>query len=335
MEYVKPKKRKFNKKSVYSSVSIILVVFVIVSSTLFQASVDPNYWKTNAFISSVLINIALIMVGVVSGVGEADNYYHNLLNGLYQTTYNKYRKMRDSIDRFVDKFTFWNTDYFEREKKDKYIKYLDKYGIKQGAKLLELDRVDIAKLDKPQQINGTYFKSLTQEQIEAIYRVLNGKIKSKPLHEDYFLNAFISDQNVSMYERAGNQEKNKNKKFIKLITYRILMTLTVALIFAGLQIDTNNDVTMQQIWVNMITRLWALGNAVAYGFFTSYEMTKDECIFIDYKTTVLNKFYLEVVENKTFNSKTAEDLARDEYEREVSNNGEIRECETKDNGENI
>ena len=316
MEQARPKKRKFNKKSLFSSLSLGLVILVIVSSTFFQASVDPNYWKTNAFLSSVLINLSLIIVGIVSGVGEADNYYHNLQNGLYQTTYIKYSRTREKINNFVDKFTFWNIDYFEREKKDKLVKYLNKYGIKQADKLLELDRTVIKELlGKPQLINGVYYKSLTEEQINAIYKVLDGKIKTKPLHEDYFLNAFISDQALSMYERAGNQEKNRNKKFVGLIGYRVLMTLIVAMIFAGMQIDTNNDVTMQQVWVNMITRLWTLGNAVAYGFFTNYEMTKDECIFLDYKTTVLNRFYLEVVQNKTFNAKTTEDIAREEYEK--------------------
>lgn len=317
MEQERPKKRKFNKKSIFSSISLVLVILVIFSATFFQAVIDPNYWTTDAFLSSLLTNVALIIVGIVSGVGEADNYYHNLKNGLYQTIYTSYNRVRAKIEPFIDKYTDWNLNYYEKEKEAKILRYLKiDYNIKQAKKILELDRFEIETLVKPQQINGTYYKSLTVEQLGAIFKVLDGKVKVEFMHEGYFLNAFSNDSTVSMYEKARKQEKDKQRKFIGLIGYRVMMTLTVALIFAGLQIDANSDMTAQQMWLNLATRMWTLGNAVAYGFFTSNELIKDECKFLDYKNTVLDKFYLEVIQNKTFNSRSAEDIAREEYERE-------------------
>ena len=314
-------KKKLNKKTMLSLVSICFILVIIVISTCFNAGIDPSKWFTTEYLSSTLITLAIAVFGMISATGLGDSYYRSNETGLFKKTYDEYNSERVKITPFVDKFTAWNNQLYRVEYRSKILRYLKvDYGIKQAENILKLDRTQVTSLNAPNkfEIEGEtiYFKSLSKEQIEAVLRVIDGKIKLKFVHESYYLNAYSKSKNKSMYEQASNQEKAKTKKFIGLIVYRLTTTIVIGLIFAGLIIDTQNgEGGASQVWLNLASRLFTFFTAMGWGFYISSEITKDECVFLSYKTRMLETFYLDVAVNKTFIPKTEEQLAYEEYHK--------------------
>ncbi len=314
-------KKRLNRKTMLSLISIFFILVIIVVTTCFNAGIDPNKWFTTDYLSSMLITLAIAVFGMISATGLGDSYYRSNETGLFKKTYDDYNEERTKITPIVDKFTAWSSHLYRVEYRSKIMRYLKiDNGIKQAEDILKLDRTQIIKLNEPCkfEIDGKdiYFKSLTKEQIDALLKVVDGKIKLKFVHESYYLNAYSKSKNKSMYEQASNQEKTKQKKFVGLILYRLTTTIVIGLIFAGLIIDTQKgDTSQSQVWLNLASRLFTFFTAMAWGFYISSEIIKDECIFLAYKTRMLETFYLDVVVNKTFIPKTEEELAYEEYNK--------------------
>lgn len=208
---------------------------------------------------------------------------------------------------------------YHKEYYQKCVHFLaNQNGIKQCEQILKLDRSEVLKLTNPCVFiideKEVAFKSLTQEQIDAVLKVFDGKINLKFINESYYLNAYSKNNPKSIYEQASNQDKNKRVKFIMLIGYRMILTLMLGLIFAGLQIDKSNGADTGQIAINLATRMMTLCSAITWGFFTANEMVKDDCIFLAYKSRILETFWIEVEVDKSFVVKSIEEKAKEEYE---------------------
>ena len=326
--------KKLNRKTMLSLISIFFILAVIVVTTCFNAGIDPNKWLTKEYLSSTLITLAIAVFGMISATGLGDSYYRSNEQGLFKKTYDDFNQERTKITPIVDKFTAWNAQLYRVEYKSKILRYLKiDFGIKQAEQILKLDRTQIVNLKEPCKIEiegqEYYFKSLTKEQINAVLRVVDGKIKLKFVHESYYLNAYSKSKSKSMYEQASVQEKTKQKKFIGLILYRLTTSIVIGLIFAGLIIDAQGNAEASQVWLNLVSRLFTFFTAMSWGFYISSDIIKDECVFLAYKTRVLETFYLDVVVNKTFVPKTEEELAYEEYHKKMK--GEQNNDKRKDN----
>lgn len=326
-------KHKINRKMLLNSFSILLVIVLIVISSVAQAGIDPSYWTTWQFITSVMLTTSLCIFGVIAGYGEADNFYRTNTKGLFVDTYNNFNKAYDKILKHIDKFSDWNIRFYENELRKKIIRFLkDDWGIKQAEQVLMLDRKEVVKLIEPQKFfikeKEVFFHTLSKEQIEAVLFVMNGKLKLKFVHDSYFLNAFTNNKKKSMYELAGNQEKNKRTKFSILITYRIILSLMMGLILSGLVVDQTTGASAGTIAINLITRLFSLFSAITWGFYVAYELVKDDCVFLEYKIQVLEIFYNDVEVNKTFVPLTDDEKARKEY-IDFYKNQEIKQIKFK------
>jgi len=305
--------KNMNRKAVLSATSILFVTIVIVLSTIFQAGIDPDNWGSKAFISSMIITIAIAVFGIVSGTGEGDNHYRNKEDGLFRKTYNEFNIKRKDIDPHLDKFSQWVDLLYDKEYHDKVVRYLRINGIKQIDEILKLDRSEIENLRHPYEKDGVYFKSLNEEQIKCVYNVFDGKITLRYNHESYYLNAYAKSGSKSMYELASEQEKRKRKKFLGLTAYRIMFTILIGLIFAGLTTDALNG-SKQQAIINLFSRLFTLFTAITWGFFIASELIKDESVFIDYKTETLSRFLIDL-NNGNFVYKSVSQEAIEEYKK--------------------
>jgi hypothetical protein len=311
--------KKWNRKTLLSIVSIFFILAVIIVSTCFNAGLDPSKWLSAEYLSTLLITLAIAVFGMISSTGLGDNYYRTNEVGLFKKTYDDYNSSRLKITPILDKFSAWNNNLYNIEYQSKITRFLKvDNGIKQAEQILKLDRTQVILLNEPCkfEIDGKefYFKSLSQEQIDAVLLVFDGKIKLKFVHDSYYLNAYSRSKSKSMYEQASVQEKTRQKKFIGLIAYRLIISILIGLIFAGLIVDKiNGDGGTKQMWLNLMSRLFTFFTSMSWGFFIASEMIKDECIFLAYKTRTLETFYLDVEVNKTFMPKTEEELAYEEY----------------------
>ena len=306
----KKKTKGINRKALMSSLSTLLVAILIIASTLLQAGFDPEYLKTTAFISNLLITLSICLIGMANGNAEGTNHYKNKENGLYRVTCREFKNAREKINPFIDKFSYWAENLYKKELYKKQYRYLkNNFGVKQADKIMKLDRSEILLLVEPQKFKDTYFNSLTKEQIGACLEVADGKIKLKYIDESYFLSAAMNNKEQTTYEWGGAEEKNKRKSFTKLTAYRLLTTITIGVIFAGLQIG--EAASIEQVWVTLVARLWTLATSIMWGTYISSIILNDTCSYISYKVRVLDTFYLETVVNKTFVSKTQEEIAKE------------------------
>lgn len=322
---MKDKFKKLNGKATLSVVSVVLVVFVILFTSFWSAGIDLTRWGDKAFISSLLMNTAICIFGIMASIGFGDNYFRTLENGLFQSAYKKYDVSRNNINKYVDLFPNWNKQLHEREQKEKNMRYLkEHFAISQAEIILDyLDISEIGNLEKPfkKTINEKdyYFKALTQEQIEAIIFVMRGKLKIKFIHDTYFLSAYSKNDKWSMYELASEENKRKNRKSFILISSKIFISIATALIFAGIVVDSSIGADIGVILINTITRLCVLCGSLYNGYNISSTLVKFDVEFINYKIQILDTFYLEVVEHKTVVAITEEEEAKLEYEKEKEN----------------
>lgn len=322
------KRKVMNRKTLLLSTALILVVAIIGVSSFANAGINPDYWRSSKFISDLILLIALVLIGVATGNAEGDNLTRNNPNGLFVATYNNYNDKRSMISKIIDKFKDWNFHLYKQEYYDKVLRFLEQdYGIKQAELILQLDRTQIVQLEnspKMFQVDGKerYFNSLTEMQIKAILWVLDGKLKVKFIHESYFLNAYAKNMTKSMYEQAGQQEQEKRKKFTILMTYRVITTIISSMILTALVVDTANGKATSQAVLDLLSRYFTLFSSCVWGYVIAQDMIKDECLFLDYKATILERFYLEVEVNKTFIAKTEEEKAFDKI-TEMLQEGEI------------
>lgn len=320
-----------NRKAILVSLSLIFIVIIVAVTSFANAGIDPDYWKSDKFLTDMIFTIALVLIGTVVGNAEGDNYFRNNQKGLFVVSYNGYNEKRKKVDGLIDKFSHWNRHLYEKEYYEKCIRFLvNEHGIKQAKLLLQLDRTQIILLENaPQSFvvedKERYFNSLTKTQIKAILMVLDGKIKMRYVYDGYFLNAYSKNKNKTMYEQASEQDHTKRKKFMFLMMYRVVFTVLVGMVLTAFVVD-NQEQDKAQAVLTLFSRYFTLFSSVAWGFFIANDMIKDECIFLDYKATTLEQFYLEVEVNHTFVAKTEEELAYDKIKKMLK--------EGDDNGNN-
>lgn len=309
-----------NRKAILVSLSLVFIVVIVAVTSFANAGIDPNYWQSDKFLTDMIFTIALVLIGTVVGHAEGDNYFRNKKEGLFQTSYGEYNSKRKKIDGLIDKFSHWNRHLYEKEYYEKCIRFLvNEHGIKQANMILQLDRTQIILLENTPQsfvIEGKerYFNSLTKVQIKAALMVLDGKIKMRYVYDGYFLNAFSKNKSKTMYEQASEQDNTRRKKFMFLITFRVIFTVLIGMVLTAFVVD-NQEQDKSQAVLMLFSRYFTLFSSVAWGFFIASDMIKDECIFLDYKATTLEQFYLEVEVNHTFVAKTEEELAYDKIKK--------------------
>ena len=306
-----------NKKAILITVTLLFLAVLIAITSFANAGIDPNYWGSDKFITDTMLTVSLVLIGIVCGHAEGDNFFRTNEKGLFVSTYNNYNNKRSLIERIIDKFKDWNYHLYKKEFYDKCIRYLaDENGIRQAKLIIQLDRSQIKQLNEPQMFvidnEQRYFNSLTEEQINACLKVLDGKIKIKYLNESYFLNAYAKNGNKSMYEEASKQQERKRKTFLILTSYRVILTLLISMVLTAFVFEQQDGVDTAQAFYTLLLRYFTLFSSVAWGIYVANDMIKEDCVFLDYKATTLYQFYLEVEVNKTFIAKTDEEKA---YER--------------------
>lgn len=319
-------KKIANRKGILITISLLFVAVLIAITSFANAGIDPEYWKSEKFLYDTMFTVSLVLIGIVFGHAEGDNFFRNNEKGLFCATYDSYNKMRILIENFIDKFRDWAYHLFKRESYEKCIRYLmDENGIRQAKLILLLDREQIKLLSTPQcfKVDGVdrYFNSLSETQIMAVLNVLDGKVKVKYIHDSYFLNAYAKNGNKSMYEQASVQEKRKRKNFIVLVTYRVIITMLISMVLTAFVFENEGGGNTAQAFYTLLLRYFTLFSSVSWGIFVASDMIKEECIFLDYKTTTLHQFYLDVEVNKTFVAKTDEERAFETIQQIIEKEG--------------
>lgn len=243
------------------------------------------------------LSAALCIYCLFLGLPEAKDAYKKKKDGRYQTTMAAFRSIREKTIMHDDRFDDWLEGYYKEQKLDYYRQILTVNGIT-AYRVLDLDATEIQNLLQPYHKEwgdgtSTDFKSMTEEQVKVVERILAGKIKVKKIPNDAFKTTngkIIANE----YVTQSKQETKDSMSYVILIVSRLVLMLAISflLVLFGIEMAKGGDAqeTMNQI-IDTISRIWTMLSSYMYGFSIGRMMVTNECNRIDFKTRVNTRFY--------------------------------------------
>ena len=306
-----------DRKTIMTMIALSFAfLFVILLSfgvqLTFRKLDDPAFW------TDLAISFALCVYCLYFGIPEAKNLYEKKTNGRYQIATLTFRNIREKNSKKDVEFNQWLDQYYLHSKKDYFKSILSIHGI-ENPYVLDLDYYDLDELKKPfkkcwkdTEFAGredTYFRTLTDEQINVLKAIYKGEIKVEKLPHDYFKT--INGKMVSSeYIERQREQKRQTRKYAFLIGYRILMVFAFSFVFALFGVALTDGEKVMESILSLVFRLWTMISSFTYGFAVGRIITTDKCNVIEYKIRVNELFAYD----KDFKAFSAEELARKEYE---------------------
>ena len=170
-----------SKKLVLGLLSFVLVLAMIVVSAFSELSMDPSNWKSSAFISKELIQVAIAVMSMVCfiNIGRSGNALDS------RSELAKSRKeFNESISKIkesgINAFLQWVKQVKQKaDQQDENEYLLNSVGIENKA-YLDLSESELRNLleqpysaELPQ--GKVFFKQLNEKQLDVILKIKNGK----------------------------------------------------------------------------------------------------------------------------------------------------------------
>ena len=320
------------KKSIYSLLSVIfcLVLIIVLSFTGakfdLKALEDPTYWI------GVAINSGLCIYGMITGQQIGDDLSRNNPKGQFRMSLTRYSTAFKNVDEgeASSHFEEWLENYRERKLKRKIRRYLKDNGIHQ-LEVLDLSYHELNELSNPWKKDWTetehrdkylnektnesvtYFRAYTPYQISIIEQCLRGEIKVSQLPESFFMNAFNQNEKDT-WESASNSSKKKNWYVGWSYVYKLLGLFILTTIFSGLGRDPYETVNLSNTLIQLASRVFTVFTAVVWGIYVGMELVKIDIVYIDFKSDILNLCAKEF-KNGEYKPESIEEKAKKEYEK--------------------
>ena len=326
--FIDNKLRRFGatRKTLYSLMSLIVCLLLIIILSITQASFNKNAIYTVDFWLDFVILAGLCIFGMITGQSMGDDISRNNPSGVFRNTLNKFLttfKKLDGISLFAF-FDDWLEVYRQKKIASKIRATLRDNGINQ-LEVLDLDITEIDSLAlgpykkdwKKTQFEGkylddtTYFLTYTKEQIKVIKYCLEGKIKVSRLHRSFFVDA-VNQSEKDMWESAARSSKKKTSYLGTSYFYKIITLLVMCVIAAGLTPGINDNVTSAQVWLALIKRVFSVTMAFVWGIYIGMEIVKIDVLYLNFKIDILNLYY-EEYDLKIYQPKSIEEVAKEQY----------------------
>ncbi len=308
--------KKFNSKSNIKLLLLFSIIGFIVLTTFTNVGLDPNNFDFYKWFTSTIITIAISIAGMLLGEVLASDSLKSKVNGLYQRTLEKYIIISikiQSIIMYFNDFLLW---FKEKETFIKQVNFLINHDIKEAkdiVKYLSIEQLDELKLHPIELENGVIVRKKSEEQINAIRKVLEGKITIKSSSTSYYLNAFENHTECSILEEGRIRQKNINNYKKDARTSKLVYSICVSIVFATLTVQELVNYNMVVALTNLAIRLCTFLSCLYCGWSTeSYEI-KELAKIIENKIKILDIFNTSYTTGE-FKPSEYEDLARKEYE---------------------
>lgn len=320
------------KKSIYSLLSVIFCLVLIITLSFtgakfdLKALEDPTYWV------GVAINSGLCIYGMITGQQIGDDLSRNNPKGQFRLSLNRYSAAFKNVDEgeVSSHFEEWLESYRERKLKRKIRRYLKDNGIHQ-LEVLDLSYSELHELENPWKKDWaetehrdkyfnektkesiTYFRAYTPYQIGIIEQCLRGEIKVSQLPESFFMNAFNQNEKDT-WESASNSSKKKNWYIGWSYVYKLAGLFVLTTIFSGLGRDPYETVNLSNTLIQLASRVFTVFTAVVWGIYIGMELVKIDIVYIDFKSDILNLCAKEF-KNGEYKPESIEEKAKKEYEK--------------------
>lgn len=321
--------RQLDLKTGLRAASFIIVVVIVVITSIFSLGLDPASLNWKDWLTRTAILIFFSIYGTVFGESLGKDRSKKKADGSYQAALRNYLGVRQKVldSRFVGVLEQWLAWDWARHDKSYRVTYLRKWGIKDPEAVLDnLDRFTddsfLAQILKHPVLVGKdkdgeeiYLKRETQEQLDAVLDVLDGKVRLPVTHSAYYLDA-MSERTASLdaYEIPRHITRTESTvKWASRIS-KIGTSILVSMFMGMLVVQSVMAADNTQGWMDLVTRLAALIMNIFSGYMIGALIISQETERIVNKEMWLRNF-LDDMETGTFHPVSGNEETKKEYER--------------------
>lgn len=270
---------------------MLLVLAIIVVSSFWPFILDPSRIGTTEFITDQMIIMSITIATTVSMmfISQASNAQNP--NSELAKAKVEFKK---SIEKILEHTIFYQ--WIKRvlqpnDRKDIAEKGMLKLGI--DFKVWDLSDVEIRSLTVAQKFGDTFYKPLTEKQIQGVFdlkkRVKNIKFVSPNYYTNY--RSFMADKNLS--EIAASENAKKISTIIFQLSLKIILTFIGAAILASLVRDMAQEGgSSAQAWMRFLSRLFAFITSSFLGYMLGCKLNDLDAFYIT-KRIEAHTLYLE------------------------------------------
>lgn len=308
--------KKFGSKTNIKIFTILTIILFITLTTLTNVGLDGENFNFSNWIINTILSITISIAGLLLGESLGGDCLKSKEDGIYQTTLHNYNELYLTIMPIIIYFNDFLLWFKEKETFNKQLDYLMSKDIKEAKdiiKELQLEQVDEL-LDHPLQLsNGAIIRKKTIEQVEAIKKVLEGKIVVNSSSGSYYLNAFENHSKKSVLEEGKQIERETNIYVTIARTRKIIISIFISIVFATITFKELANTPMIVALTNLVLRLCTFVSCLFCGWQTVSNVVKELAKKVENKIKVLSIFKTSYNSGE-FKPSTYEDLARREYE---------------------
>lgn len=293
---------KIGKEVALASTSVIVLILVTILTSFITCGFDVEkmFSGENAF--NLITNASITVMGIVSSLPLGIVLTKQRMNpdgthGRYLQEHAAFHDIRKRIEPKRKHFGQWHTEQYLKECREKQFNYLLKHNILQPEYILQLSVSQVKSLTVSRwfKIDGKKLciNALSEKQIAACVKVLEGGVQVQKLPDFYFL-YIDNESNLSFYDAAYTERKDEAKTiFVKIIS-KVALGFIISCILTGFMHDLKNvEFTKTYILTAVLLMLIRIFNAltsVYAGISAGQEVVYKKCYYINGKTQFLRSF---------------------------------------------
>ncbi len=318
------------RKSLYSMLSVLACISMIVVFSITQAYFNPEKLKTIEYWITLMIQIAICIFGMIAGKQAGDDMSRNLPDGRYRVSLNGYSQIIQTIKN-LGLYAYigdWLEFYRQRKLQDKIKMILGDNGIRQ-MEVLDLNFSDLENLKtagwqknwentpyrakywkEKEEKSYTNFVEYTERQIAVIRAVKEGKVKVSQLPSTFFVNAF-SESEKDEWESSANAAKKKGLYLGFSYSYKVIGMALFSIMITGLEVASQgagDGTTQARIWMTIVSRIAGLLMSYVWGMFIGFNMVKIDNEYLDFKVSTMTDM-IEEYKKGIYKIKSVEEMA--------------------------
>ncbi len=316
----KNKLKNIKRKGLIRIVTFFLIVVIIFLSTFTKWILDPSQLVWNEWLGDTILILGLGICGMVLGESSGLDNQKSLTNGRYQNKLKEYLDIKNKIVGETFYFSQWLVLKRNRDLLEKQRDYLSSFGIPYPEKILEnldISEVQVLKT-RPIVKDNFIYKTITEEQFEALKWVYEGNIKIVNDNTNYFFETNSKKTHKSSIEMGEVFRKQDLKINVIFKVSKIVMTIIISMVWATFTISEAGG-GGSEVAVNLFSRLISLFGGLLGGISSAVARVINLSDELENKINVLNEFIFDLENpNKSgFKPKEYEEVAKEELEKEL------------------
>lgn len=323
-----------SKKLVLGVLSFLLVLAVIVVSAFSELTMNPSNWKSSAFISKELIQVAIAVMSMVCfiNIGKSGNDLDSRSNIARAR-----KEFMESIDKIKSKgvngFLQWVKHTKQKiDQQDENESLLHSVGITNLAYLdlsyNELETLLSQPYSKELPSGKTYFNQINKEQHDTILKIKNGKNAIPFINPTEYLVLSKGSRVVSDSRKLSQQAKKETMTMVVDVGSRMVSVLMFGMIMGAFVVESlSEDADITRNLMNLFTRLSTALTSAFMGYMSGCKLNDITAEYINIKIAV----HLQYLDDREFKPLSEQEIAKRNFAEFVKKENENEIKKINDN----